>query len=122
MASKRMEEVLKQCKRENIDRDRLASFCPKNRQEILKLPVYSIKEIDLLHSMLNAEYEHHPLWFSEWKQVNSCFSLYQKLDTNNLGDDIIEVLEKPFDELPLLVNEIEPRLNLFVRWRLKIGK
>jgi len=122
MANKRMEEVLKYCKRDNLDKRRLEEFEPKNRPELKNLPIYNLRDIDRLHDMIEAEHKHYHGWFSAWVKVNSHFSLLQELDINNLGYDIIEVLEKPFDEMPLMINECEPRVNLFVRWRLKIGK
>ena len=122
MASRRMEKVLEYCRRDNIDKRRLAEFWPKNRPEINNLPIYSVQEIDHLHEMVEAEYLHSPTWFGEWRPIKSCSGLFELLDRVNIGDDIIEVLQKPLDDMPLLVNECEPRVKLCVKWRLLVGK
>jgi hypothetical protein len=122
MPSKKMEEVLKYCKRSSLDKERVACFWPKNRPKIKDLSLYDIRDIDKFNEMANEEYKFHPKWFNDFKNIKSCFSLFYLIDTHNLGDDILEVLQKPIDEVPLCINECEPRVNLFVRWRLEIGK
>ena len=125
--AKNIDDVIRYCKRDNLDKERLASFWPKHLEDIKDLPVYSLEEIDRLFSMIEGECAEDPLsqrWWRQLRGIKSCYSFFVALDSiyAGVGPDIVELLLAPFDEVPLHVNIIEPRLNLFIRWRLEIRK
>jgi len=128
-------DILEYCNRSNLDQKRLSRFIPKNDQ-LSKLPVYDIKDIDILAGMARALYKENidpeiidpglRDWYRNYTEIRSCYRLYTLLDDGYLNktieEDILEYLLLPYKELPLHLNNEDVRLLMFIKWRLYIRK
>jgi hypothetical protein len=128
MMPKKMEDLIKYCAADNLNTRLAAGYEPKRVPEIKSLPIYRLKDIAKLSEMFTSSSEFisasetNPNWFSSLKGIKTCISLYSVIDNISIGEDIVEILLAPFEDMPIYINTPEPRLKLFVKWRLSIGR
>jgi hypothetical protein len=125
-----MSKVLEDCNRDNLDKRRLATFYPEHNKDILKLPVYSVQEIDKLMEIFASvdinDLSHIGRVYT--LNIKSCYSFFKFLDIAPYESSaldcllIVDFLLVPFEDVPLWINSPYTYIRWFVKWRLCIRK